>query len=150
MIMISRKIVFVLSVACLFFVLNACLSKSGSSSQQTQATTEVNSKTGLDREGTYSGIIPCADCTGIETKISLKGNNAYQISWKYLEKDDEVYVNEGTFVWNPTDSIITLGNMDADKYPTMYKVGENYLLQLDLNGDVITGEMADKYILRKD
>ena len=144
-----RKIVFVLSVACLFLCLNACKS-GGESAEENQVTTEDNSKTSLDWEGTYSGITPCADCAGIETKISLKSDNTYQISWKYMEKSDEVYEKEGTFIWNDDSTIITLENMEVDKEPTMYKVCENYLLQLDLNGNVITGELADKYILNKD
>jgi uncharacterized lipoprotein NlpE involved in copper resistance len=87
---------------------------------------------------------------GIETKISLNDDNTYQISWKYLEKDNEVYENEGTFIWDSTGSMITFENLDTDKYPTMYKVCESYLLQLDLSGNVITGEWADKYILNKE
>jgi len=142
-----KKIVFVLSIACLFFVLNACKSKS--ESNQIQVTTDDNSKACLDWEGTYLGVLPCADCAGIETKISLNMDNTYQISWKYLEKNDEVYVNEGTFTWNSTGNIIIFENMDTNKEPTMYKVCENYLLQLDLQGNVITGELADKYILNK-
>ena len=145
-----RKFVFVLSVACLSFGLIACKSK-GESPNQTQITIVDNSETSLDWEGTYSGVIPCADCTGIETQLSLKGDNTYQISWKYLEKNDETYVKEGTFVWDSTGSIITLENVDdTDNFPMMYKVGENSLLQLDLNGNVIAGELADKYILNKD
>jgi len=147
--MIIRKVVFVLSVACLFFGLNACKSNGGSSNQ-VQTETPDNSQTCLSWEGTYSGVTPCADCEGIETKISLKKDNAYQISWKYLDKNDEVYVHEGTFVWDSNSSIITLENVGTNSFPTLYKVCENYLLQLDLNGDVITGEFADMYILRKE
>jgi uncharacterized lipoprotein NlpE involved in copper resistance len=109
-----------------------------------------NAQVCLDWDGSYSGTIPAADGPGIETKIVLNDDHTYQISWKYLEKGDEMYVQEGTFVWDATGSFITLENMDADKYPTMYKVGENHLLQLDLNGDKITGALADKYILSKD
>ena len=144
-----RKIVFVLGVACLFLGLSACKSK-GDGASQNQVTTGNSAKTTFDWEGTYSGVMPCADCSGIETKISLKMDNTYQMSWKYMEKNDEVYVNTGTFIWDSTGSMITLENLDSDKYPTMYKVGENHLLQLDLSGNVITGELADKYILNKE
>ena len=146
--MITRKIVFVLSIACLSFALTAC--KSCGSSDQNQVTTDDTPQTCLDWAGTYFGVLPCADCTGIETKISLNMDNTYQVSWKYLEKNEELYVNEGTFVWDSTGSIITLENMNVEKEPTMYKVCENYLLQLDLAGNVITGDLADKYILNKE
>ena len=147
--MISRKFIFVLSVACLFLGLNACKSKG--SSNQTQVTTgDDNSKNSLDWSGTYSGILPCADCSGIETKLSLKSDNTYLLSWKYLEKNDEIYIQDGTFIWDSTGTVITLKDIDKEKNPTMYKVCENYLLQLDLEGNVVTGEIADKYILKKD
>ena len=142
-----KKNLFILSIACLLLSLSAC--KSCGSSEQNQIATDDNSQTCLDWEGTYFGILPCADCEGIETEISLKTDNTYQISWKYMEKSDELYVNEGTFVWDTTGSIITLENMNVEKEPTMYKVCENYLLQLDLSGNVITGDLADKYILTK-
>jgi len=151
--MIRKKIVCVSSIACLLFALNACSSKGGNSGQnqneENQIATVDNSQTNLDWEGTYSGIVPCADCEGIDTKISLKGDSTYQISWKYTGKGDEMYSQEGKFTWDSTGSIITLGNIDADKNPTKYKVCENYLLQLDLKGNVITGELADKYRLNK-
>ena len=146
--MMTRKIVFVLAIACFSFGLNAC--KSRSNSNQAQIATADNSQTGIDWNGTYSGILPAADCEGIETKISLNADNTYQISWKYIGKDDKVYTNEGTFTWDAAGSIITLKNMDATKEPTMYKVCENHLLQLDLKGEVITGEFADNYVLNKD
>jgi uncharacterized lipoprotein NlpE involved in copper resistance len=139
-----KKNLFVLSIVCLLLSLIAC--KSGVNEQ---IATDDNAQTCLDWEGTYSGILPCADCEGIETEISLKQDNTYQISWKYLEKSDELYANEGTFVWDATGSIITFENINNEKEPTMYKICENYLLQLDLSGNVITGDLADKYILTK-
>ena len=33
-----------------------------------------NSLNSLDWEGTYSGILPCADCAGIQTLIKLNKN----------------------------------------------------------------------------
>ena len=145
--MISRKSVFIVSIACLFFGLNAC--KSGGNSNQSQVATVDNSNTALDWEGTYTGVVPCADCAGIETKISLKGNNTYRISWKYMGKDDAASVKEGTFKWNSSGNMITLENLNRNNFPTMYKVCENYLLQLDLKGKVISGKTADKYRLNK-
>jgi hypothetical protein len=35
-----------------------------------------------------------------------------------------------------------------DNFPKYYKIEENRLIQLDLNGNIITGELADNYILK--
>jgi uncharacterized lipoprotein NlpE involved in copper resistance len=147
--LVIRKIVILLSFVCLVLALNSCKTKGGNTNQ-TQTENVDASETILEWEGAYSGVIPCADCAGIETKLSLNGDNTYQISRKYLEKDDEVFENQGTFVLDETGSIITLEGLDKTEYPTMYKVGENQLLQLDLEGNVIEGELADAYILKKE
>lgn len=39
-----------------------------------------NSRNSLDWEGTYKGILPCADCEGIETMVILKDNDRYTLS----------------------------------------------------------------------
>ena len=43
-----------------------------------------NSQNSLDWEGTYRGILPCADCEGIETKITLSANGTYEYKASYL------------------------------------------------------------------
>ena len=145
--MCAKRIVCFLSIVCFFVGLNSCNSRG---SVPTHIKTVDKSKTSLNWDGTYLGIIPCADCPGIETQITLNTDNTYQITRKYQDRNDDVYVNKGTFTWDTDGSIITLENLDKQKTPTMYKVCENYLLQLDLNGNVITGELADNYVLKKD
>jgi len=106
-----------------------------------------NSSTSLDWAGTYRGILPCADCEGIETVIIISENMTYVIKTKYLGKDDMVYEQKGSFLWNEEGNTIILN--ERNRTPRQYLVGENYLLQLDLKGNKITGELADKYYLYK-
>ena len=146
-----RRII-ILSIICLLFGLNACKSRG---KQQTDAGVEVqlatgdNSMTSVDWDGTYFGVVPCADCPGIETRITLNKDNTYHISWKYQDKGDELFQNSGKFQWDNSGGIITLENMDKDKYPNRYRVGENRLFQLDKEGNRITGDLAANYILSK-
>jgi uncharacterized lipoprotein NlpE involved in copper resistance len=139
-----KRIVLILSIICLF---SACKSRGGN---QSQMSTRDNSKVSLDWNGTYFGVVPCADCPGIEVRITLNLDDTYRIDRKYQGRSDDVHVSEGTFSWDEDGSIITFENQDKTKVPTMYKVCENYLLQLDLNGNVITGELADNYVLKKE
>lgn len=106
-----------------------------------------NSSTSLDWVGTYKGILPCADCEGIETVITIKEDMTYAIKSKYLGKDEMVYEQKGDFLWNEEGNTIILN--EKNRTLRQFLVGENYLLQLDLKGNKITGELADKYFLHK-
>jgi uncharacterized lipoprotein NlpE involved in copper resistance len=106
-----------------------------------------NSMVSLDWDGTYSGTIPCADCQGIETSLTLNKDKTYLLKTKYLGKSDVVYEKTGTFTWNKEGSTIMLKGIS--NAPNQYVVGENILFQLDMSGKRITGSLADSYNLRK-
>ncbi|KIO75694.1 hypothetical protein TH53_19140 [Pedobacter lusitanus] len=107
-----------------------------------------NSMNSLDWDGTYKGVVPCADCEGIETTIVLGKDLTYNVKTKYLGKSDtKVYEEKGKFTWDKAGQVITLdGIKDA---PNKYFVGENQLFQRDMEGKEITGALADHYILKK-
>jgi heat shock protein HslJ len=105
-----------------------------------------NSKNSLDWNGVYQGVLPCADCEGIKTRLVLKRDGTFHRILNYLGKDDKVINEQGIFVWDETGNKITLKTESSSQ---QYKVGENQLTQLDMQGNVITGELADKYKLIK-
>jgi uncharacterized lipoprotein NlpE involved in copper resistance len=99
--------------------------------------------------GTYAGVTPAADAEGIEVTLALNADETYSLEYRYVGKDGEAFTHAGKFGWNPEKSIVILGAESEDDFPKRYKIGENTLTQLDLAGDEITGELADKYILKK-
>jgi len=120
---------------------------------QTADTTAVvdnhTSQTSLDVGGVYKGVVPCADCAGIETEIALTDGNGFTLKMTYLGKEPALTVEKaGTYSWDASGNKIVLEGLDASA-PTMYAVGEGKLTQLDLSGNVITGDLADKYVLTK-
>ena len=112
--------------------------------QQTEATAD-NSKNSLDWSGTYEGELPCADCEGIKTVITINNDNTYVTKEIYLGKDATPIETKGTFKWNDKGQIITFS--EADKHP--YFVGANTLTQLDEDGNKIIGDLSGLYILNK-
>jgi heat shock protein HslJ len=107
-----------------------------------------NSKNALDWQGTYKGITPCADCEGIATEVILNNDLTYIIKTKYLGKNNEkVFEEKGTFTWDKTGTTIIFNDFKGK--PNQYKVGENKLIQLDMKGKIITGALAEKYVLTK-
>lgn len=105
-----------------------------------------NSLNSLDYLGTYTGVLPCADCEGIRTTIVL-GEDDYTIKLEYLGKGGgKVEESSGEYSWDDTGDVITLHN---EPKTNKYKVGENRLFKLDENDKVVEGKLADKYILTK-
>lgn len=98
--------------------------------------------------GIYKGTLPCADCQGIETTLELTKENTFILTSVYIGKADlGSSTAKGPFDWSDDYRAIRLQGF-ANK-PDQYILGENTLTQLDMDGKVITGELADKYVLRK-
>jgi hypothetical protein len=66
---------------------------------------------------------------------------------KYLGKGDaKPVIKTGKYVWVDGGTIQLNGITDG---PSKYKVGEGRMWQLDMQGNKIEGELAEKYILTK-
>src|SRR5690606_28528665 len=124
----------------------ACQTKksTSSSAEPTAVDTAHNSRNALDWTGTYSGTLPCADCPGIRYSITLRENDTYEVQTQYLERSDSVFTESGKFSWNAQGSQITLADRGEK-----FQVAENRLIHLDQEGNVITGDLADMYVLTK-
>jgi len=101
----------------------------------------------LDYIGIYKGVLPCADCEGLETVLYINENNTYKLQTRYLGKGDKVFEQKGTFTWDNKGVKIILNGIDNG--PNQYFVGENKVTQLDLSGKLITGKLALQYVLSK-
>lgn len=104
------------------------------------------SRDALDWAGSYRGVLPCADCEGIETVVTLKVDGGYASSTRYLGRSDKPFTTEGRFQWDAAGGTITLSGQE----PARYRVGENRLTRLALDGTPITGALADHYVLTKE
>lgn len=132
-------------VASLLLIVLSCNStKPGTN----QIIDEHNSQNALDWEGIYRGILPCADCEGIQTTVYLNKDLSYNIKSRYMGKSDSVFQSSGHFIWNKEGSQISLKS-NTNEETLQYQVGENVLIQLDQQGEKITGVLADHYMLSK-
>jgi heat shock protein HslJ len=109
-----------------------------------------DSRNTLNWTGTYKGVLPCADCEGIETIVHLDGNLTYQVSTQYLGKSKEVSRQEGTFSWSKDGSMITLNRASNSEAAARFKVSKDQLISLDTKGNPIEGALAAKYMLQKE
>lgn len=109
-----------------------------------------NSRVSLDWSGTYKGLLPCADCEGIEAEVTLNEDETFHYKYVYLtSKEDQVVFEEsGKFEWDAAGSKITL-TFESELAKPQYRVGENHLLMLGEAGEIIEGSLADAYVLNK-
>jgi uncharacterized lipoprotein NlpE involved in copper resistance len=95
----------------------------------------------------YMGVVPCADCEGIQTEVTLYADTTYKLVTNYLGKNpkDTAGLNSnktGKFMMH-NDTVHLEG--DGSKFLK----NDTALIQLDESGKVITGKLADKFILKK-
>lgn len=108
---------------------------------------DVKQTNAIDWYGIYQGILPCADCKGIKTKITLLKDNTFRKQTQYIGKSDELFIETGTIKWDENQSLIVLNANDGES--KQYQINKNSLTHLDNNGQLITGDLAGNYILMK-
>jgi copper homeostasis protein (lipoprotein) len=129
----------------IFIVMSLCYRPVFAETTETKAHHSQNS---LDWPGIYYGFLPCDDCKGIKAKLALNKNNTYIFITQYIGKSEREFVEKGKYTeGNESNTLVlTPRNSSASKY---YLVDENKLIQLDDDGNRITGKLADRYILRR-
>jgi len=125
----------ILFVSVLFFT--AC----GTTKKSTNKVTKIKSDAFSE---TYSGIIPCADCAGIEYTIDFNEDFSYKTQSVYQGKSNELFESSGNY--RIQNGVIQLVNEDEGiKY---FKKSGNNLLILDRNQKEVTGKLSDAYVLK--
>ena len=138
------------------FILFSCQSKGLQQENKTQsvdkaipavvAISDHNSKNSLDWAGEYVGTLPCADCEGIKTTLTLNKDETYSLSQEYLNKNLKLE-DKGKLQWSKDGGSIKITTEKNGRFN--YKVGENRLFSLDQEGKEITGPLAEHYVLTK-
>lgn len=104
-----------------------------------------NSQNSIDWMGVYEATLPCADCPGIKTIVTLHEDETFEIRGEYLERDTK-FSDQGTFEWQENGSVVHLKGEETN---IRLKVGENVLFQLDEEGKEMTGTLTEHYIFKK-
>ncbi len=97
--------------------------------------------------GTYKGTLPCADCSGKETSLTISEDSTYSLKYKYLGKDEEVIEVNG--VYNIIDDVLVETITPSSGTKTYYKFVDGNLILSDSIGTVNDGELAEFYILKR-
>ncbi len=98
--------------------------------------------------GTYAGMLPCADCAGIDSTIAFTPEGAYTLSETYQDADKSSFLSKGTWSLRGDGKAILLDPEDKDEYDRAFSiVSPTELRALDQQGKPITGTV--EYSLKR-
>jgi len=123
------SIVFVLAA-----MLSACALEKGVTPAKPAVASPVDSHTSrnsLDWAGVYEGVLPCADCPGIQTRLTIGSDGTFERQTRYLDRETLPRTERGQFTWHASGNAISL---DANGGGQQYAVGEGRLIQLNRDG----------------
>ena len=84
--------------------------------------------------GEFSGKLPCADCPGIETKLTLNEDGSFLLNETYLEKKDGQFNAKGSYEVSEDGAFVTLKEEGNDK-PRVFLVEEDAAYLVEKVGD---------------
>ena len=84
--------------------------------------------------GEFSGKLPCADCPGIETKMTLNEDGSFLLDETYLEKKDGQFNAKGSYEVSADGAFVTLKEEGNDK-PRVFLVEEDAAYLVEKVGD---------------
>ena len=102
--------------------------------------------TSIDYIGVYEGKLPCDGCDEVETKLTLKEDEAYMLYEIYKSSTgNEIKRITGNFEWTDTQDVLVIQQVEA--LPIYFKIEENQVIQLNPQGKSYSNEQD--YILTK-
>lgn len=96
----------------------------------------------------FYGIIPCADCPGIEYELHLYDDNTFEESILYQDRMVDAHIEDGTYSIE-NDSIIVIDREGKEGF-NRFVLRDDRLVILHLDGKEVEGPLASYYILGKE
>jgi uncharacterized lipoprotein NlpE involved in copper resistance len=104
-----------------------------------------NSRNSLDWAGAYEGVLPCADCPGIKTRLMLANDGSFEMQSQYLDREPVPRTTHGKFTWQADGNTIVL---DANGANQRYTVGEGRLILLNNDGSYSDPNAPNRVLTR--
>ena len=117
--------------------------------ESTGSTNAQHTQKALNLSGLYLGFFPCDDCHGIKTTLALNKNNTCVFITQFVGKSEREFVEKGKFAMGENGNTIVLTPKKGSTTTQQYLIDDDMLIKLDENGERITSDGADRYILRR-
>lgn len=117
--------------------------------ETTNNTDDQHIQKSLNLSGLYLGFFPCDDCKGMRTTLALNKNNSYVLITIYVGKSDREFVEKGKFALGEDGKTLVLTPRKGSTITQQYLIDDDMLIKLDEDGNRITKDSADRYILKR-
>lgn len=97
-----------------------------------------------DCENVYKGTLPCADCAGIETRLTINKNKRYLYQTRYLGTE-QTFTSTGNYTIK--EGILTI---QENNRPLYFLMGKEAAVLLDNDKKPVEGVLAPYYRLKKE
>jgi hypothetical protein len=102
-----------------------------------------------DFHGVFYGFLPCNDCNGIKTTLSLKQNNLYLLVTQPARESSREYYEKGKYSWDEENQTVVLTPRKEGEIRQYHIENEGTLVQLGSGGVRLNGDEASRYTLRR-
>lgn len=100
--------------------------------------------------GVFYGYLPCDNCAGIKTTLSLKNKNNYLLVTQYAKQSTREFYDKGKYSWNDETRTVILTSK-KDSSIRRYRIeDEGTLIQLKPDGSPMPGNQDDYALRRSD
>jgi hypothetical protein len=103
----------------------------------------------LDFHGVFYGYVPCNDCNGIKTTLSLKQNNNYLLVTQPARESSREFYEKGKYSWDEENHTVVLTPRNEPAERQYHIENEGTLIQLNSDGSRMPKELAERYTLRR-
>ena len=107
----------------------------------------ISQKSSTNFSGTFSGLIPCADCPGIEVTLSFSPDSSFIESMVYQERSSS-FKDSGQWIKDGKLIEVRYNNKKASPHYFLIK-SDSIIAWLDADKKEIEGPLKDHYILKK-
>ena len=94
----------------------------------------------------YQGTLPCADCDGVVTTLTLNPDGTFFMESEYLANKPVKFTQKGKYT-EVEEGVVELTLDNNDK--VYYQIEEGEAIMLDQNRKAPTGALADHYVLKQ-
>jgi uncharacterized lipoprotein NlpE involved in copper resistance len=112
-------------------VVSAATQQSDGAAPPAQPADMHNSRISLDWAGTYEGVLPCPDCPGTKTTLTINSDGSYRLVTRAQGSQNAEKSVSGVFTWQPSGNAITLDERGGRQ---QFSMGEGRLTLLRAEG----------------